>query len=787
MRWLTPLSLLLAACSANPRFGVPSEVSEGDTLVFFVAVEGFDPVVYAAEVNGEDVVIPIDLEAGQTVETELAVYDDRRLEELQLSPGLTELSAEGAPLPAPDAHYAQTVDGPPGGAAFAPIAWSGSRLAEARFDRSPAACLAAKRCLTEDGLCIDCTGPESISAPEPPEPPKLDCPPGWAEATLRSDAPAIRLCDPRIDVPRLSCPPGERRALGERECTAVGRACPTSGRYAEGVAGLHVDPMAAAGGDGSLAAPFSTLPDALDVAAPGTTILLSIGTHTSSGYTFDRLGTDAMPVTLRGACASQTTIAIDNGFGNTSSYARFEDVRIEAGVALWTGTGGRFVLEGADLRVDSPLTAIQVDDGDIEVRDVVAELRGGLVRGTNGAVIVNDVVAHGTFGRIIDTTGGTRTEVTDSVLIEGERGQPLVWTYAVDEVLVQRVAFEEAQWTAVHVDGGTLASIEDVYYRTVTGIRFPAVYAFAVHRIAAQLSGLWIEGAQGLLHYDARVEIEDVVVHPDGSGQSERRPPAIFFSDDAVGRLVRTVVYEAHHKAIWMQLSNVDLEDVRIEGVRAEQDVVYNDELDGVSAVVLFGEPDIRITRLAIRDVEGPAIVQRSTIASIGRELEFTDIDVQASGPIDCYTSVGGFLAGVTGYRLTRARFVDIRGAAIALDIPAVAGVPSYGAIRADDLAVAGVVTIPGCPRVTAAVEVGEGGELDLRNFDIGASDGPGIEVRPNTLNAVDATMLDASNGYIHDVPIGIRYRVTEPRLEALVGVRIEPNAGGTAIDLGGI
>ncbi len=786
MRRLTWLLLALAACSSNPRLGVPPEVSDGDALVFYVAVEDAAPVIFASQVEGEDVVVPIDLEPGQRVETELAVYDDRTLEELQIEPGLAALVEDGAPLPEPDGHYTITVDGPPSGAPFEPIAWSDSRLSEARFARSAKVCLDAGRCLTETSVCVACENAIPVDPPEPPEPPELRCPQGWSVNTLRSEPTAIQICDPRTESSRLDCPNGSSRPLGASECVPVGRACPGTGRFAEGATGWFVDSTAAAGGDGSRAAPYRALGDALAVAAAGDTILLSVGDHDFAGAVSD-LGLVDRLVTIRGACAAQTTLNVAAAIDASDVYVAFEDVRIEAPDGLWSGSAGRLEITGADLRLGGATTPIAVTGGELVIREVVADASPGFVEVTSGTSTIASSVIRAVGGNIVGATGGVSSSLLDSVLIGGDRTFPLFRVDDVPFASVARVAFEDAAWSAIHAEGGGGISIADIFYETESGVRFTGVYAIAANDLGVRIQRAWLQGALGLLHFGADLEITDVVVNPDGAGTVTDRAPAVQLRRGTQGYMRRVVLYGVHRQGIYMLDSSVSLADLRIDDLRAEANADYSGYVGGAVGILLHGEPEIQLMRVALVGVEGVAIAQIVREASIGRSLQIVDLDVRGAGPTDCFAPVGGFVAGATNYTLTRARFEDIRGPAMSLNILGGDGVPSFITMEATHVSMARVTPIPGCPAGPTGILLAEGSELDIDSFDLGVVDGPAIEVRPNSINAVDATLLDAQHGRIHDVPVGVRYRVVDPRLHALVDVRIEPNAGGVALDLGGI
>src|SRR5688572_28924697 len=113
--------------------------------------------------------------------------------------------------------------------------------------------------------------------PDPPAPPSAGvdlpvltpCPAGWREVPAGDDG--VVTCDPWPEGGMPECPPGEAWLPGDTRCTAIGRACP-AGDFPDDLPGpvLYVLP-GAIGGDGSRAAPFGTIVEALAVAGPGTT------------------------------------------------------------------------------------------------------------------------------------------------------------------------------------------------------------------------------------------------------------------------------------------------------------------------------------------------------------------------------------------------------------------------------------------------------------------------------------------------------------------------------------
>lgn len=126
------------------------------------------------------------------------------------------------------------------------------------------------------------------------------CPDGWRE--VPGD---VATCEPYPVSGRASCAPGEAHFLGEPGCRPVGASCPTGG-FSDALptdgSVVFVDDDAAPGGDGSRAAPWSSL-DAVPWSAltSGTTVALAKGVY--AGVAPLKAG-----VRLLGACAAETRL-----------------------------------------------------------------------------------------------------------------------------------------------------------------------------------------------------------------------------------------------------------------------------------------------------------------------------------------------------------------------------------------------------------------------------------------------------------------------------------------------
>lgn len=159
------------------------------------------------------------------------------------------------------------------------------------------------------GACSGGTGDDAtpdadvIAAPLPPALPALaPCPPGWRE--VDDDPDAIPGCDPWPEGGQAGCAGDEAHFPGEPACARVGRACP-AGEWAEDLPAtgvLYVRAGGAAGGVGTMAAPFGTIAEAIAAAAAGTTIALGKGSYSEAVQV-------PGSVTLAGACVAETTVA----------------------------------------------------------------------------------------------------------------------------------------------------------------------------------------------------------------------------------------------------------------------------------------------------------------------------------------------------------------------------------------------------------------------------------------------------------------------------------------------
>ena len=355
------------------------------------------------------------------------------------------------------------------------------------------------------------------SAPPVAPPALAPCPDGWREVPSSDDGPAT--CDPYPEGGARGCPAGETHFPGEPGCAPIGSACP-SGEWADGLpddGSVLFVRAGASGGDGTRAAPFGAIRDALPLATVGTTIALSAGRFTE---------TFAMPasVTLRGACARDTVIVPDVGLGRLRvevAGVTLRDLTIEdagdTGVEV-RGPDASATLDG--VAITGPLLmGIYVDDGasltarSIRVAGMDNELWGLGVANGASADVSRAVFEHNTHMAIALRSGGALTMrdavVRDSRSYLAEFGRGLVAEEGASAELL-RVLFERNRESAlVAIGAGTSLRLSEAVVR---GTRVEELTGLGGRAVALG------EGARGEL---SRVLLEDdaeVALLADGAG-----------------------------------------------------------------------------------------------------------------------------------------------------------------------------------------------------------------------------------------------------------------------------
>jgi len=260
----------------------------------------------------------------------------------------------------------------------------------------------------------DAGGDAGVFEPTPPAPPAAPvlgpCPAGWRAAT-DPDLPEIVTCRPWNGAEPQDCPPDQVHWPDGEGCERVGPVCP-DGEWAKDLpaGAIHVRAGEPAGGDGTRAAPFGMVADALGAANDGDVVALSTGR-------FDEAVVVRGAITLRGACVGGTVVAstTPSEIEGTILLAR------GATVQDLTVAGDRLGVRANPSTERATIRSVVVDAADgvgIVVGGTAALLEDVVVRGTRGGPL-------GSFGYGLDVEAGADVEL-DHVSLEQNRGVALV-------------------------------------------------------------------------------------------------------------------------------------------------------------------------------------------------------------------------------------------------------------------------------------------------------------------------------------------------------------------------
>ncbi len=285
----------------------------------------------------------------------------------------------------------------------------------------------------------------------------------------------ISLCEPWPETGREDCPLGFVHRPGEPGCAPIGRPCP-AGELPEELPAdavvLYVDDGAAAGGDGSLSAPYAQIGDALSAAPSLATVAIAKGSY-------DEVIDVGDGVRVRGACAEQTVIAPTFGAAGVavrlSANTSIEDLAIRpVGVGI-ESSDDIAVVRGVHVS-GATSYGIDIASGDVALNDVVVEdtARDGGGRGVG--IRVSDARLT-TSGVIVDgsATSGVRaaraqvslldlTVLDTSTAESGGFGYGVTFTEGTvgssDNLLIER-----SVGRGLYLDGGAEVVVADAIIR----------------------------------------------------------------------------------------------------------------------------------------------------------------------------------------------------------------------------------------------------------------------------------------------------------------------------------
>ena len=330
------------------------------------------------------------------------------------------------------------------------------------------------------------TGP-MLSPVAPAEMPRFECPTGWAPTTLEG-GPTV--CDP-FPMGHSVCGPNERQLPGEHSCVRIGPACP-AGDWAddEPATGILYVRAAATDGDGTRAAPFGTVAEAVDAAGEGDTVLVAVGNYPAEILNLER------PVTIRGVCLD-ATLGTRSLVSGRSAGVRIENIRFQGSTRGPVAWSGDLTLRSVAVR-DVSLFGLASFGGDIDAEDVS-------IRGVSDEGVRIDGGAHLVARRLdvedvsvtILSCHSSTCELEDVSLIQ--RASSPATDHSVrfsdnENTRLERVFIHNEQ-TDQMVISGTSATMSDVVVRGPAierNVDDPAL--FVVEGSTLEMDRVWLSG-----------------------------------------------------------------------------------------------------------------------------------------------------------------------------------------------------------------------------------------------------------------------------------------------------
>ncbi|MBK6685113.1 MAG: hypothetical protein IPG45_11655 [Deltaproteobacteria bacterium] len=576
--------------------------------------------------------------------------------------------ANPRPLPRPVELHRHVGDG-----TWIPEDVLDAELSEVRLPApDPFACLEAGGCaLSGDEVCRRPCGPPASprppEAPTPPAAPSIDGL-GCGEATN-----TITLADRTLGVcaapmAAFACGVAEIHPPDLPACVPVGPACPA--RWAAPPSGgsvLYVDDDAPAGGDGTAATPYSTINEAIAAATDGTTVLVARGR-----YTEELVITQA--ITLLGACAADTVLAVAGGVGLfVRGAVEVVGLRVEGGapgILLGEPTAelslSEVVIQGGDVGLQIPLGR------------VIAEAL--LVRGTNlDGIAVSAGARLELRSSYIEETGGPALSVVtgaqliaDQLVVRrprrsSDRGGEGLTLYASGTAQLSRSYLEGTQSVALWVQGAsTSLALSDVILRDPEGPLGSGLVVGDGARVTggrlrierAPVEALAISGG-------AQVELEDLTVVGTGFGDTRIPPPLAGTSNDAHLRLTRVTLRDSQGHGLAVDGASAEVSDLiidRVAGAPGNYGVIVNSGMlqvergvlsnVGSTALYLTGtEPVVFVDDLLVTDAGLSAVF----LSGFGDRLVGARLDLGPTGG-STFVATGGTSVEVEDLRVHGAK-----------------------------------------------------------------------------------------------------------------------------------
>jgi len=449
-------------------------------------------------------------------------------------------------------------------------------------------------------------GPE-IEAPTPPAaaalPTMTPCPEGW-QSTMVGPAEA---CEP-WPPDTAPCTFPETRFPGDASCARLGSACPAPGEWPSDLptdgSVLYVR-AGAAGGDGSLDAPFGLLTDALAAAAAGATIALTEGSYGGDVFVPD-------DVALRGACVARTELVGPTGdvadatvvLGPSSSLRDLHIRGDRAGVVMNGGGSANLRdiwIEGVAIGIGLVGSTTRLDGEGIVVDGIEPREAGfGIYVGTGSQASLSRVhVTNVVGGSVVVGNDGSRLTLTDAVIQNAVAPEDTALGTAISSLSrghleLTRALVDGAMSSGVFVQGEASAQLVDVVVRNIRtmGTRGQGAFGVGVQSASrADVERLYVSAteASGIVAIGFRTELvgSDIIVDAVGGTMVAGLTGTGILVDTASMNIERALVRDARNAGV--TVSGLDgqgtFSDLTVMETRPESGLGYG----GVGLDVVVG------------------------------------------------------------------------------------------------------------------------------------------------------------------------------------------------------
>lgn len=574
------------------------------------------------------------------------------------------------------------------------------------------------------------TGEPAIAAPEiawldagtpTVAPPSRTCPEGWVEDALEDGGHA---CYPWPTGARAECDAGEAHLPGTDTCAPIGASCPDG--WPDDVSDDGTWFVATDGsGDGTRAAPFGTIAEALAAAAAGDTIQLGAGS-------FDGQIAVTSDVTLRGLCPSMTTL--------TWGAPDDED-------------GGVVTVDAAALTLRD-LSIADSQTAGVVATDATLSLTGVVVSGVvsegisarDSSVTLDDVLVDSVGPRPSDLTGGDpvfatgETTIVATGLTLSRSHRAGLWvengaTVDLSDLVVfgmEPQASDNGRGVAMRISG---ASGANVVRRAV--VQGGHDYAFGGLGGDLTIEDAWISDVGG-----------DLL---DGAGAG-----AVLYQGTGTFRGAGITVIDSVQYAV--RGSGLDgaaigpfyVEDIVARGIVRDEGSTY-----GGGGVCIVESPDAQVSRVLVEDSDGDSlIIEEGTVATIN------DVRVRRSGLLGGYGA--GLNVNASDVTLERAVIEDELFTGI---------IANGGSVDATDVYISGGGLTADEPAYGAGVVAWGGAAVTLRSTVIEDVWFVGLDIEEaSSLSAYDTILSNVQPTTALPYGIGVNtYEVADVTLERVV------------------